>query len=86
MRYRIFTEDKGNKDYLALLVLEKFEGFTVFECTGYYKGTKEKSLCFEIDTLAEDNRIAVFKLAETIKIYNKQECVLLQTENKSYLI
>jgi hypothetical protein len=78
MIYRIVTEDKGNDELISLLVLPHFEGFSISKQTGYYKGHKEASLVIEIDTLADDNAIGVYRLAESIKITLNQECVLVQ--------
>lgn len=78
MIYRIYTEDKGNQEYIASIVLRRFEGFNITKATGYYKGHKENALCIELDTLNDDNRIGVFNLANDIKIAGKQESVLLQ--------
>lgn len=77
MQYRIFTENK-NKKLVVDAVRRRFEGFTISEGLGYWQGSSEKTLIIDIDSLDDDNRLGVYKLAEEIKIHNKQEAVLLQ--------
>lgn len=78
MLYRIITEDRNNQEYLAGLILRRFEGFNILKSTGYYKGLKENSLVIEIDTLEDDNEAGIYQLANDIKYAGKQEQVLLQ--------
>lgn len=78
MIYRIVTEDKGNVQELVNLITPHFQGFNVTQGVGYYQGKKEAFVCFEIDTLEDDNKIAIHRLAVEIREYNKQECVLVQ--------
>ncbi len=76
MLYRIHTEDKNKQDVLDM-VAEVFDGFTVIEATGYWKGKREKSLIIEIDTPADRAR-DVLGLAARIRDYNAQEAVLVR--------
>jgi hypothetical protein len=76
MLYRILTEDK-NREKVEAIVGTYFDGFTVIEATGYWKGTKEKSLVIEIWT--DDNaRSDINVVAKRIKEVNNQEAVLVQ--------
>jgi hypothetical protein len=78
MIYRIITEDKGLDGFIAALVLRHFEGFSISKQVGYYKGKQEASLVVEIDTLGEDNPIAINALAIEIRDTLAQECILVQ--------
>ena len=71
MTYRLYTEACGN---VAEIVSQYFEGFTLFEVRGYWKGKAEKTAVVEIVT---QNRAKVYELARTIKELNKQESVLI---------
>jgi hypothetical protein len=53
-----------------------FKAFTLFEGTGYWKGLKEATLCFEIiGTLSDD--VAVLSLARSLQEAFEQEEVLV---------
>lgn len=83
MLYRIFTEDKNRKTIIKL-TSRLFDGFTVFQTVGYWKGTPERSLTIEI---VGAKRQDVRDLARAIKQINKQEAVLVQAiESTSTLI
>ncbi len=85
MLYRIYTEDK-NRESIEALVNQYFSGFTIIETTGYWEGTKEKSLIIEIIT-ADHNGSTVRVLAEAIRSKNKQQSVLVtSTEIKQTFI
>ena len=71
MIYRIYTEDLGN---IPEIVSQYFDGFTVFEAVGYWKGQREKTAVVELVT---DERVKVYEMARTIKELNKQESVLV---------
>ena len=74
--YRICTENK-NREQVEQAVGILFDGFTVYETTGYWQRKQEASLVIEI--LAEDeDRSKVKSIATTIRDFNKQECVLVQ--------
>lgn len=73
--YRIQTENTGRKE-IAAIVSKYFQGFTITETLGYYKGKPEASLT--IDIVATCTRAHVVRFtAEVIRQYGKQECVLL---------
>ena len=81
MLYRIITEDKGIPKLrlqLEQIVGKYFDGFTVFEATGYWKGARENSLVFEISVPDKTALYAVVNAADEIKTVNKQEAVLVQ--------
>jgi len=81
--YRILTENK-NQEKIAEIISQYFDGFTLIEATGYYKGKQEKSLVIEIDiggTKYSARAAARSKIADIctdIRNLNQQECVLLQ--------
>ena len=77
MIYRIVTEDK-NRAWIVKRVLETVSGFNITQGQGYWQGVHEPCLIIEIDTLADDNRMGIHKLALDIKYQNKQESVLFQ--------
>ena len=76
MLYRICTENK-NREQVEAIVAKRFDGFTVFEAKGYWKGQDEASLVIEVipPEINEDN---ILGLAEDIKALNSQESVLIQ--------
>lgn len=80
MLYRIFTEDV-NRQTVVHMVSQSFDGFTVYSTIGYWKGEREHSLTIEIS--GKVSKAKVFKLAKAIKIYNKQQNVLIQMVKES---
>jgi len=78
--YRLYTENK-NKALITKEVSKEFEGFTVLEGAGYWKGIKESALVIEIITdESREGENKVDRLAHFIKILNNQENVLLTTQ------
>lgn len=71
LTYRIYTEDLGN---IPEIVSQYFEGFTVFEAVGYWKGKREKTSVVEVIT---NERVKVYEMARTLKELNRQENVLV---------
>ena len=84
--YKIYTERK-NKRFLLRLFSESFPGFTVYKATGYWQGTFEKTLVFEImtDDLSADCKLS--KICKQICGYNKQNTILvtIQTCKEKYI-
>ncbi len=83
--YRIFTEDKnrGNVETLAAMF---FDGFTMYEARGYWKGNIESSLVIEICADHTD-RPKIDSLAMAIKFNNAQSAVLVQVlDNNSFFV
>ncbi len=72
MIYRIYTETKSN---LIKLTSQFFDGFTVFEVAGYWKGKREWATVIEIHTEDVFEATAVYTLASLIKTTNAQEAV-----------
>jgi len=72
-RYTIHTENKDQK-WIENLLSVGFDGFTIVNTRGYWKGAAEKSLEIVIYT---DNAYLVKAIAERIKHHNKQEAVLV---------
>jgi hypothetical protein len=83
--FRIYTENKNKAD-VAALASARFDGFTMYEAEGYWKGVPEKSLVVEILGSIGDFDLVV-ELGEAIKNFNHQESVLIQSAtNHSDLI
>ena len=72
--FRIYTENR-DKDDIRLLVSKYYEGFTLYEGQGIWKGKAEPSLIIEVIGGAIGK---IRKLAKEIKKVNKQEAVLIQ--------
>jgi len=81
MVYRIYTENK-NKEEVADIVGQMFDGFTMYEGTGYWNGKQEASLIIEIVIDNESSRIVnrteIDIVASEIKVHNNQQAVLCQ--------
>ena len=78
--YRILTENV-DKEWICDLISKYFDGFTVFETTGYWRGCQEQSLCIEIMT---DDSLSFWIydiMCPKICRHNKQESVLVQELN-----
>ena len=75
--HRLFTEDKNHEEILKM-VDRYFDGFTVYNATGYWKGTPETSCVIETIT---DKTDLFYKLANDIKKHNEQESVLVEIIN-----
>lgn len=73
-KYTLFTEDLGN---LGSLVSKYFDGFTLTETKGSWKGRYEKSVRIEILN-SKNEDLAVYTLVDEIKRKNNQEAVLLE--------
>lgn len=71
MMYLIFTERKPN---LAGIVSQYFDGFTLADAVGYWKGEEEKSC---IITLITDDELTVKRVCKRINRENGQECCLM---------
>jgi len=78
VKYSIYTEDKGN---ISAMVSMFFDGCTVTNAIGYWKGIQEDSVIITIvckDTKQNRDRIEI--LQKHIKVHNKQESVLVTCE------
>lgn len=77
MLYRIHTENKTDTiNALIKLVTDRFDGFSLSYQVGYWQDKREPSVCFEIDTPADD--VKIDQLCRDICKANDQQCVLLQ--------
>ena len=86
MLYRIYTENK-NREQVVELVAKRFDGFTVFEAEGYWKGQQERSLIIEIVPNIKYPEYKIEGLALDIRTLNQQESVLIQqVECESWLV
>lgn len=78
MMIRLFTENK-NKDEVIAILGRHFDGFTVSEGVGYYKGQPEKSLI--VDLMLQESAEADVEIANAVAEigeYNNQESILVQ--------
>ncbi len=73
MTYRIYTQNKGRAG-IERIVGRAFPGFSIFPATGYWQGTRERSLVIEILGAAKDGP-RVRRVAQDIKTANNQEAV-----------
>ena len=86
MLYRIFTENK-NVNTIINTVERYFEGFTLIEGIGYYKGNRECSLCIEILITGEtpyNFKERIKSICSEINTFNKQECCLVECIQCTY--
>ena len=76
--FTLYTEKRPN---LARLTAGRFDGFTLVESIGYWRGVREDSTKVEI--LVEDadadagKRASVYELAEEIRYVNDQQAVFV---------
>lgn len=77
--FRIITEDVNRPELLAL-VGSFFDGFTMRQGIGYWKGEAEDSITLEVIT---PDSAKVMDLADKIKLLNKQEAVLVERINNT---
>ena len=73
--YRIYTYTERLK--AETIMAAHFDGFTMIATRGYWKGTPEDSVCFEVLT---DDGAKVQKAAEEIRAVLDQEAVLVTRE------
>ena len=85
LKARIYTEARDVENIKALVGVA-FDGFTIFDATGVWKGQEEQSVVIEIlclesfDSLQESFRRRVRATAKSIKKVNQQEAVLVTFE------
>jgi len=84
MLYRIQTESdhiigrhREFRENIVKIVSRYFDGFTIINCEGYWKGIAENSVIIEI--IAENEFPKILAIADEIRIANKQECVLVSS-------
>ena len=83
MLYRIQTEDI-NRDSIIAIIVQNFESFTIIPAIGYWQGKPENSIIIEIMTDSkwhgtESDEHKVFQIADRIRRWHNQECVLIST-------
>jgi hypothetical protein len=81
--YRIYTEDI-NRDKIVKIISNWFNGFTLFEGTGYWKGVSERALVIEIIADDEDEK-DIAAMAGEIQSVNTQESVLVSKTEVSFI-
>lgn len=74
--YRIYTE-RLNNDKAQTIMTAHFDAFTMIPTTGFWKGTREDSVVFEVLT---DDGATVQLVAEAIRVALDQEAVLVTRE------
>lgn len=79
MVFKLYTERREN---LPHIVSQYFPGFTLYPAIGYWKGEGEESMVIEVVELPSAEG-KVRELAETIKLINNQQSVLMSVEGES---
>lgn len=74
--FRIYTENKNMARVVELASDIFAEGFSVFTGQGYWAGSTEPCLILEV-AAEEEQRPIVLALADSIKVENKQQCVMV---------
>jgi len=77
--YKLYTENK-NRRFIEQMCNEEFDGFTVYETTGYWAGQKERSLVIEVLSSSAAIPVKLAKIAKAICGYNKQDTVLVSEQ------
>jgi hypothetical protein len=82
MLYRIQTEsDHMNcrhrefRENIVKIVSRYFDGFTIINCQGFWKGKPEDSVIIEI--IGNDEIEKIKAIADEIRPVNRRECVLV---------
>ena len=78
LRTTIYTEDTG-RNVITQILNQYFSGYTLVECTGYWKGTTELALMIILIHESQDLD-NVRKAIHEIKFFNEQESVMSITE------
>lgn len=80
-RYRLYTEDI-NEAQTKRLFTKYLESYTVYKVIGAWHGAPEHSIVLEVIGGESNNLIGKFRLvAQQIKKLNKQEAVLITSED-----
>ena len=74
-KYEILTENK-NRDKIIAEASKFFDGFSITEMIGFWKGIQEKSLNITVIGLS-DERVKIQHLADAIQFFNNQESVMI---------
>lgn len=80
MLYNLYVGSNNRTKRLELAKIRKataarFDGFSLMPLTGYWKGTAERSVMVQIETM---DRAAVMELVEMLKLELEQEAIALQ--------
>jgi hypothetical protein len=73
--YRIYVGSPHTVEVACSIVQGYFDGFTCYKGTGYWKGSAENTLIFEVCTEAENERRVIGASVELRRAF-KQECVM----------
>ncbi len=77
--FRVYTQNK-NLEQTKEVLNNAFDGYTLIQGAGYWKGTSEKSLIIEIVTIDD---ALVYAVAERIKKDNHQKTILITSMDVS---
>jgi hypothetical protein len=77
MTYRLYTERFAN---LGEIASRHFDGFTIVDSVGYWKGQREDSAIIEVVTDAPHK---IGELAEDIRTTNHQQAVLVTAADET---
>ena len=72
------------KDKLVSCISDMFDGFTMVDSVGYWKGAREESVVVTIFT--EADRVVLVDLCVSLCTVLKQDCILLEVDGKGELI
>jgi len=77
MLYRLYIGSNNKthhveEEKLKAVINKYFEGYTIIQSAGYWKGTKEESRIIEIET---NNKEQVLKAIEELKAVLEQEAI-----------
>jgi len=77
MFYRLYIGSNNKthqveEEKLKKVINKYFEGYTIIQSAGYWRGTKEESRIVEIET---ENKEQVLKAIEELKAVLKQEAI-----------
>lgn len=76
--YRICTEAK-QVERISTFAGNMFEGCSIWQGVGYWRGKQEQSLMIEVFTTGDIGmKLAVLEFAKNVKAINEQEAVLVQ--------
>ncbi len=65
------------REKIEQIISEVFEGFTLYEVIGYWKGAQEKTAKVEI-AIQENQEIEVIRLCKQLRIALSQDAIMLE--------
>ena len=70
-------------DRACSIIAQVFEGFSIYEIIGYWKGSKEKTLKVEIVSDETGSDAKIIELSKEIAKELKQDAVMVETFNSN---